>query len=406
MSIQPQKAYQWIASLYFLQSLPYFVVVVIALLVYQQHGMDNRSSALITSLLVLPWAIKPLFAPFLEKIASKKKLTIFSQVFIAFIFLLLAISINKTNFLIISTLLFGGLAFSSALHDVVADGIYLLNLDEQNQKKYVPLRTIFYQFGRLFIKGGLLVLAGRLAMSYGINVWSLFFSALCLIVCLLALFHWIKIPERDITHQSKQNNYMAICKSLIFKRELYPALIFLFLYNFSDAQMQKIIPLFLLDKMGMDLSLSQFATVYGIGGSIALISGVFISGLLISRYKLNDCMKNITLLLLMGHLLFFFLSFDEHNIFFIYTVILVNQLLFGLVNGTYMGYLLSVANKGAYPMSMYTLCTAIMALSYVFFGAFSGLLEQFLGYSWFFFYIFLANIFLAMMTCWRMNQDG
>ncbi|WP_232220764.1 MFS transporter [Legionella tunisiensis] len=130
--------------------------------------------------------------------------------------------------------------------------------------------------------------------------------------------------------------------------------------------MQKMIPLFLLDKMGIALSLSQFAAVYGIGGSFSLMSGVFISGLLISRYKLADCLKNTTILLMMGHVLFFFLSFDEHNIYFIYAVILVNQLIFGLVNGCYMGYLLAVANKGIYPMSMYTLCTAIMALSYVF----------------------------------------
>ncbi|WP_019218027.1 hypothetical protein [Legionella tunisiensis] len=56
----------------------------------------------------------------------------------------------------------------------MTDGLYLLNLDEHRQK----IRTItdyFYQFGRLFIKGGLLVLAGRLAIEYEVNVWSLFF---------------------------------------------------------------------------------------------------------------------------------------------------------------------------------------------------------------------------------------
>ncbi|WP_026069592.1 MFS transporter [Legionella tunisiensis] len=111
MSVSTQKAYQWIASLYFLQSIPYFVVGVVAMLVYQQQGVDNYHSTLISSLLILPWVSKPVFAPFLEKIASKKKLTIFSQTFIAFVFLLLAISINKANFLFISILLFICLAF-------------------------------------------------------------------------------------------------------------------------------------------------------------------------------------------------------------------------------------------------------------------------------------------------------
>ena len=88
----------------------------------------------------------------------------------------------------------------------------------------MPLRTVFYQFGRLFIKGGLLVLAGRLAIAYKVNVWSLFFSSLCLIVLLFALYHWVKIPEKtDYKHQTPQSSYLTICKSLLGKREFYPA---------------------------------------------------------------------------------------------------------------------------------------------------------------------------------------
>jgi hypothetical protein len=36
----------------------------------------------------------------------------------------LAISINKNHFIVISTLFFIGLAIFSALHDIVADGVY------------------------------------------------------------------------------------------------------------------------------------------------------------------------------------------------------------------------------------------------------------------------------------------
>jgi len=132
--------------------------------------------------------------------------------------------------------------------------------------------------------------------------------------------------------------------------------------------------------------------------------GIFISGWLITHYKLEHCVKNVSVLLLFGHLLYHLFPLFDTNHPLLYLVILLNQFTVGLANGTYMGYLLGVANKSDYPMSMYTVCTSIMALSYVFFGAFSGWIEQQLGYSVFFLYIFAANIMLVMITFRVMNQ--
>ena len=186
MSItQPQKAGQWVASLYFFQSIPFVVVTMIGTLMYQQHGLNNPQAILLTSILMLPWAIKPLIAPFLENRLTKKKLTVFAQFLVAVLFLMLALSVNHHYMLLVSILGFSGLALVSSVHDIVSDGVYLINLDEQNQKRYVGLRTVFFQLGRLGIKGGLLVLIAKLALYYEVNVWRLFFS-----VCLWLRWYW------------------------------------------------------------------------------------------------------------------------------------------------------------------------------------------------------------------------
>ncbi|RUR23557.1 hypothetical protein [Legionella qingyii] len=156
-SLVSPKNYQWVASLYFFQSMPYVVVTLIATIMYQQYGMTNTQAAFLTSLFMLPWTIKPLFAPFLEHLATKKKLTLYAQVSISLIFIILAFCVDNSYFLMISSIGFVGLAFISSLHDIVSDGIYLLNLSHEEQKKYVALRSFFYQMGRLIIKGGLLV---------------------------------------------------------------------------------------------------------------------------------------------------------------------------------------------------------------------------------------------------------
>lgn len=401
-----QKAYQWIASLYFFQSIPFVVVSLIATMMYQQQGMDNSQSALLTSLLVIPWAIKPLFAPTLEKFSTKKRLTVLTEGLIAALFLLLGLSAGRSYFILFSTCGFFCLALSSSIHDIVSDGIYLLNLDEENQKRYVALRSFFYQLGRLVIKGGLVALVGKLAIYYEVNVWRIFFASVFTITILLTLYHGLKIPEVEVCVKRFNRGYFTIFKTLMTSRQIYPSLTFIFLYNFTDAQMQKIVPLFLLDKLGLDLGLARVGEIYGISGSIALMLGIFISGFLLSRFTLAACLKKFTILLLVGPFCFFLLALQRPSLHAIYATILLNQFAVGLANGAYMGYLLSVANKSAYPMSMYTVCTATMALSYVFFGAFSGWIEQQLGYGYFFFSISLANSMLVLLTYWMMNKHG
>lgn len=402
--MQIQKAYQWIASLYFFQSMPFVVVSIIATIMYQQQGMDNANATLLTSLLLLPWAIKPLLAPYLERFSTKKRLTIFTQALVVFLFFILAVSVNTQYFLIISILGFACLAGISSIHDIVSDGVYLLNLDEDQQKRYVALRSFFYQMGRLVIKGGLLVVVGQVALYYKMDVWAVFFYCLFMIALVLTIYHGLKIPEVEKRIERNNKDYFSIFRTLIGSPGFYPTWLFIFLYNFTDAQMQKIIPLFLLDKEALNLSLSFVGEIYGIGGGLALMIGICISGFLITRYSIVSCIKNLTILMLLGHLSFLFLTGYELNQYFIYFTILFNQFAMGLVNGVYMGYLLVVANKSGYPMSMYTICIATMALSYIFFGALSGLIEQQLGYSHFFLYILVANSLLLMMTCRMMNK--
>ncbi|HHF0526117.1 TPA: MFS transporter [Legionella anisa] len=403
-SLTSPKNHQWIASLYFFQSMPYVVVTLIATIMYQQYGMTNTQTALLTSIFMLPWTIKPLFAPFLENLATKKKLTLYTQATVTLLFIILTFCVENPNFLVISSLSFAALAFVSSLHDIVSDGIYLLNLNSEEQKRYVALRSFFYQMGRLIIKGGLLALIGSLALNYELKIWPIFFFSLFIIGFLLTLYHKARIPENQTKQELINPHYRQIFKTLLLNTSIYPILFFIFLYNFSEAQMQKIIPLFLLDRGGLGLNLYQVGQLYGISGSMFLMLGIFVSGWLITHFLLEKCLKSVTLFLLLGHSLYLLLPFFYANHPLLYLVVLLNQFSVGLANGTYMGYLLKVANESDYPMSMYTVCTSIMALSYVLFGGLSGWIEQLLGYSGFFLYIFAANTALVIITCRVMNK--
>jgi PAT family beta-lactamase induction signal transducer AmpG len=388
------KPYSWIASLYFFQSLPFVTVSLISGLIFNQSGMNNASVSSLVSFLILPWVLKPIFAPCLEVYTNKKRLTVFIQMILTFLFLIIGLSMNQGLLLLI--LLFVLLAFMSCLHDILSDGIYILTLNKEHQKCYIALRTVFYQLGRLVLKGALLTLSGQFAHRLGLSVWQTFFFLLFLICLALTIYHHFKIPSRKKEAHRDPTNYLHILKQLLSKPKFLTALSFIFLFNISDAQIQRMLPLFLVDSAGAHLSLSEIGTAYGMIGGLSLIAGVILSKPLVFHWSLTTLLRMASLFLLAGPLSLLISISDLQAM--LYLSIVVTQFMSGLANGIFMSYILSIANKTTHPMSAYSLCTSVMAISILIFGAISGIIEQSLGYFNFFVYTFCINMILVFVT--------
>ena len=386
-----QKAFYWVPSLYFFQSIPFALVSLISLILYQQKGFTNSETILLTSLFMLPWSLKLLIVPFLETRRAKKKILVSLQMMSALLCFILALALHKTYFFPLSAVVFSLLALMSSAHDMVADALYLTELDPKTQKNYVGVRTIFYQLGILFVKGGLLAVLPSLALYYHLNSWGLFFVCVGGVVSLLALYHHFQLPYVEVKTALSVPIKQVIHNVYDFTQKHFGALIFVFFYNVSTAPMQKILPLFLLDAQELNLSLSQVGTMYGVWGMSFFLLGVFISGHLISRFSLIHTIKWFTLLLALGYCFFMTLVFCNVSMTWLFLALLVNQFFTGLANGAYMGYLLTLSNKSQNPMSAYTLCTSLMALSCIFFGFLTGIALNYIPFKSFFLFFFIAT---------------
>ena len=62
----------WVPTLYFVEGIPYFIVNTISLVMFKDLGMDNGTLALLTSLISIPWVVKPLWSPFVDIFRSKR----------------------------------------------------------------------------------------------------------------------------------------------------------------------------------------------------------------------------------------------------------------------------------------------------------------------------------------------
>jgi len=160
----------WVPSLYFAEGVPYVVVMTVAVIMFKRLGVGNAQIALYTSWLYLPYAIKPLWSPLVQRIGTRRSWVIVMQLLIAAGLACAAMAIPLDSFLRWSLVALAAVAITSATHDVAADGFYLLALTSHQQAWFVGIRSTAYRAAMIFGQGLLVMLAGVLESSTGLPI--------------------------------------------------------------------------------------------------------------------------------------------------------------------------------------------------------------------------------------------
>lgn len=165
---ESRNAWFWIPSLYFAEGIPYIIVMVVSVIMYKRLGISNTDIALYTSWLYLPWVLKPLWSPVVDILKTKRTWIVIMQLIIGAGLAGVALTIPVPNFFQYTLAFFWLLAFSSATHDIAADGFYMLGLSKHDQAWFVGIRSTFYRFAMITGQGLLVILAGYLESSSGL----------------------------------------------------------------------------------------------------------------------------------------------------------------------------------------------------------------------------------------------
>lgn len=163
-----RNPWAWIPTLYFAQGLPYVAVMTISVIMYKRLGISNTDIALYTGWLYLPWVIKPFWSPFVDIIKTKRWWTLTMQWIIAFALAGIAFAIPAPFFFQLTLAIFWLIGFTSATHDIAADGFYMLALTEHEQSLYVGIRSTFYRIATVAGQGLLVIIAGLIETGSGL----------------------------------------------------------------------------------------------------------------------------------------------------------------------------------------------------------------------------------------------
>jgi PAT family beta-lactamase induction signal transducer AmpG len=163
-----RNPWAWIPTLYYAEGIPYIVVMTVSVIMYKRLGISNADIALYTSWLYLPWVLKPLWSPVVDILRTKRFWIVIMQLIVGAGLAGVALTIPVPDFFQYTLAFFWLIAFSSATHDIAADGFYMLGLSKHDQAWFVGIRNTFYRLAMITGQGILVILAGYLESNSGL----------------------------------------------------------------------------------------------------------------------------------------------------------------------------------------------------------------------------------------------
>ena len=385
---------------------------------FKNMGMPNGILALYTSLLYLPWVIKPLWSPFVDILKSKRWWIVAMQILMSAAMLLLPFLLPQaTDDAIVQTPLFFATlsvfwitAFASATHDIAADGFYMLALEPGTQSEFVGIRSTFYRLSSIFGQGVLVALAGVLDTKTGDvhYAWKLTLLLCAVIFSAITLYHTWSLPRPSSDRMAANTTAKDILKefartfaTFFKKRNILIAMLFMLLYRLPEAFLVKLMNPFLLDPMsegGLGLSTEAVGLIYGTIGVAALTVGGILGGVAASRWGLKKSLWPMALALTLPCLSFVFLAaFQPSELWVIGSCVALDQFGYGFGFTAYMLYLIYFS-EGEFKTAHYSLCTAFMALSMMLPGLVAGYIQEALGYTRFFGFVMVCCLVTVLVT--------
>ncbi|SHH46907.1 MFS transporter [Massilia sp. CF038] len=400
--------WSWIPSLYFVQAIPYVVVMSLSVIIYKDFGISNTDIAFYTSWLYLPWVIKPLWSPFIDMFRTKRWWTVSMQFVVGAALASVALTTHLPAFFQISLAILWLMAFSSATHDIAADGLYMLALPQDKQAAFVGVRSTFYRLANIAGQGLLVYLAGQITERTGDvgYAWSVVLYILAGMFLALCVYHLTVLPrpasDQPVVQTDNYFKEFFTTFVLFFKRkDILLVLGFILTFRLGESQLIKLVVPFLKDpvaKGGLGLSTSDVGWVYGTVGVLFLTLGGLLGGYLISKIGLKRALWLMVFAVHTPDLAFVYLATAlPQDLLTISVCIALEQFGYGFGFAALLMYMIMVAD-GAHKTAHYAICTGLMAAGMMLPGFYSGQIQEWLGYPHFFMYVCLMTLPAFLMA--------
>lgn len=415
----------WVPSAYFAEGLPFVALSLASVIMFADLGVDEASITFWTSLLILPYTIKPLWSPLLELYSTKKRFVLLMQLIVGCCFGAMSLYLGQDHWFAIAIGLMFVIAFSGATNDIATDGIYLTALDKTTQARYIGWQGAFYNLAKILVNGALVYLAGKLITGY-VNdgadapefmAWGRIIAIIAGLMILLALYHSLMLPtgsrneEAPVDFRSAMVSLYDVFKDFFTKRHIWLYILFIVCYRLTEGFAVKMIPLFLKASPqagGLGMSNESIGLIYGTMGTGAFILGSILSGYYIAHFGLKKVLFSLVCIFNIPFVIYYFLAlFQDVQIWVIAAGLITEYLCYGFGFVGLTLFMMQQVAPGKHPMAHYAFATGIMNLGFMLPGMVSGWVFQHVGYENFFLLAVIMSVpafILALKIPFSNNQ--
>lgn len=363
----------------------------------------SRSSIGFFTLIATPYALKFLWAPFIEniripllsKVLGHRK----SWLFITQI--MLSISIINLGFAnpVLNIYHFAQCAFIvsalAAFQETIIDAFRVDMLEKEQQCIGATSASFGHSIGVALASGATLLIADLLCNSFEIcdnfMNWSVAYTVFAVTIFLASFLSLlIKEPEQNKatlkhTHNQKSQPLSTLYAYFVepfgdftkrYKKHLL-ILSFITLYRVCDAFIMPMTNPFLLD---IGFSLTEIALVVKTFGFIVTAVGSIIGGMLIYRIGMINTLFICTFSQMLSNFMFIVQANAGHNINTLYFLIAAENLGSGMGISVFISYISYLCSCSKYTTTQYSLLAALSASGYFASASFSGVVAESFGW--------------------------
>lgn len=416
MNTETKSPLRWVPSAYFAMGLPFVILNMVCVLMFKGLGIADSQIALWTSIIMFPWTLKFLWSPLLELLPSKRMIVVATQIISGAGFACVAMALHLPSFFAVCIGLLAVVAFSGATHDIALDGLYMAELSEQDQAKYIGWQGAFYNIAKLVATGLLVYLAGVLidareaagatSGEAALYAWTIIMGAAAVLLVVLGIYHRFSLPaglkKEGGENKSAGEELKAVIGDFFKKKNIWLYIAFIILYRLGEGFVMKIVPLFLKADVaagGLGLSEQQIGLYYGTFGAGAFVLGSLLAGYYISHLGLKKALFSLVCIFNLPFLVYAWFAWAQPSSALLIGSGIVLEYFgygFGFVGLTL--FMMQQVAPGKHQMAHYAFASAIMNLSVMLTGAVSGFLSDALGYKLFFIVVMISTVPIFILS--------
>ena len=402
----------WVPSSYLAMGIIYILVSGVANVMFKNLGMDNTRAAFWSSLFILPYTIKPFWAPVVELGKTKKAFVLTMQfvlvgLIVAIAFLVRTVAVDSMMPLLVLLALAGILG---ATQDIATDGVYVTTLPPAEQAKYIGLQSMCWNAGPVLCNGVLIRYSGMWHTSTGSwnQAWMYVLLVIAGMMGFLAIYHTFLLPpgvstvDKTQAAKSGMHTFVEAFRSFFLKKDILRMILFVFFFRFGYGFLDKMGPLFMIDSRengGLGLTNQALGDINGTFGTGAFMIGSLLGGIYISRVGLKKTLLPLCLCLNVPNVVYLYFSLAYPTAYsLIATCVSIDKFFWGMGVVGLSIYMMQQIAPGPYRTAHYTFASALMGLNMMLTGMISGKVEEWLGYRNFFIAVMLMIIPSVLVT--------